>query len=49
LFEATGDCGDIKWQFLGFTMPQVMVLIFGLYSAAFVFILLARLQKQRTL
>ena len=47
LFEATGDCGDIVWQFLGFTMPQVMVLIFGSYSAVFAIILLARLQKTK--
>ena len=49
LFEATGDCGDIKWQFLGFTMPQVMVLIFGFYSAVLAIALLVRLQKQRKL
>ncbi len=47
LFEATGDCGDIKWQFMGFTMPQVMVVIFAVYSVAFAVILLARLLKQR--
>ncbi|WP_085296766.1 disulfide bond formation protein DsbB [Cognaticolwellia mytili] len=47
LFEATGDCGDIKWQFMGFTMPQVMVVIFAVYSLAFAVILLARLLKQR--
>lgn len=43
LFEATGDCGDIKWQFLGFSMPQVMIVIFGVYSALFIFLVLSRL------
>jgi disulfide bond formation protein DsbB len=47
LFEATGDCGDIKWQFLGFTMPQVMALIFSVYSAIFAVVLLTRLQQQK--
>lgn len=47
LFEATGDCGDILWQFLGFTMPQVMVAIFAIYSAAFAIVLFVRLFKER--
>lgn len=47
LFEATGDCGDIKWQFMGFTMPQVMVAIFAGYSLAFTIVLLARLLKEK--
>ena len=47
LFEATGDCGDIKWQFMGFTMPQVMVAIFAGYSLAFTIVLLARLLKRK--
>ena len=47
LFEATGDCGDIKWQFMGFTMPQVMVAIFAIYSLAFAIVLLARLMKEK--
>jgi disulfide bond formation protein DsbB len=49
LFEASGDCGDIKWQFLGFTMPQVMLAIFGVYSAVFAIVLLARLLKEKML
>jgi protein dithiol:quinone oxidoreductase len=49
LFEATGDCGDIKWQFLGFSMPQVMLVIFAGYNIAFTTVLLARLQKHKML
>lgn len=34
LFEATGSCGDIKWDFLGYTMPETMVVVFGCYAFA---------------
>ncbi|MGV2872048.1 disulfide bond formation protein DsbB [Colwellia sp. E150_009] len=43
LFEATGDCGDIDWQFLGYTMPQWMVVVYGVYSLAFAIILINRM------
>jgi len=49
LFEATGDCGDIKWQFFGYTMPQMMIVVYGLFSGALVIALLARLIDRRTL
>jgi len=47
LFEATGDCGDIMWQFLGFSMPQVMLVIFGVYSTVCAIVLSARLLKEK--
>jgi disulfide bond formation protein DsbB len=43
LFEATGDCGEISWQLLGFSMPQWMVAIFGLYTATFMVVIINRL------
>lgn len=43
LFEATGDCGEIAWQFLGYSMPQWMILIFGLYALAFCVVIVSRL------
>lgn len=43
LFEATGDCGEIAWQFFGYSMPQWMVVVYGLYAAAFVVVLVNRL------
>lgn len=46
-FAATGDCGDIDWQFLSLSMPQWMMIILGLYSVVFVVVLAARLLKQR--
>ena len=43
LFEATGDCGDINWQFFDYSMPQMMILVFSVYTVLLAFILLSRL------
>ncbi len=43
LFEATGDCGEISWQFVGYSMPQWMIVVYGAYSAAFLLIVINRL------
>ena len=42
LFEATGDCGEINWQFLGYSMPQWMVVVYSTYVAAFILVLANR-------
>ncbi|MDN3652528.1 disulfide bond formation protein DsbB [Thalassotalea ponticola] len=42
LFAATGDCGEISWQFLGYSMPQWMVVVYAVYSALFGVFFLAR-------
>lgn len=47
-FAATGDCGNIDWQFLHFSMPQWMIILFGLYTLVFATILSARLIKARS-
>ena len=47
LFAATGDCGDIDWQFLGYSMPQWMIVVYGLFSVSFVLVLLSRLQQKK--
>ncbi|XOV81408.1 MAG: disulfide bond formation protein DsbB [Aestuariibacter sp.] len=44
-FAATGDCGDIDWQFLTLSMPQWMIVILGFYSVVFVAALFTRLLK----
>ena len=49
LFAATGDCGEISWQFLGYSMPQWMVVIYGAYTAVLAVIVLARLINMRRL
>lgn len=43
LFEASGDCGEISWQFLGYSMPQWMVVVYGIFTAIFATILLTRI------
>jgi disulfide bond formation protein DsbB len=43
LFEVTGDCGDISWQFLGYSMPQWMVVVYGFYALAFALVFVSRL------
>jgi len=43
LFEATGDCGEISWQFFGFSMPQWMIVVYALYAIAFTLVLTNRL------
>ena len=49
LFEATGDCGEISWQFLGYSMPQWMVVVYGVYSAAFILVFINRLIQAKKL
>ncbi len=50
LFNPTGYCEDIQWQFLGLSMPQVMVLVNLIYLVVLVVVLkleFGRLQDQR--
>lgn len=47
LFEATGDCGEISWQFLGYSMPQWMIVVYGLYAVAFIAVILSRLSHAK--
>lgn len=46
-FGAPGDCGNIDWQFLSFSMPQWMIILFAGYALVFIVVLLSRLIKQR--
>ncbi|GAA5213045.1 disulfide bond formation protein DsbB [Corallincola platygyrae] len=38
-FEATGDCGEIAWSFLGWSMPQWLVVSFVIYTLLAVVVL----------
>ena len=49
LFAATGDCGDIDWQFLGYTMPQWMLANYSFYTALLAAVIVARLYHKRSL
>ncbi|WP_105258519.1 MULTISPECIES: disulfide bond formation protein DsbB [unclassified Pseudoalteromonas] len=42
-FAATGDCGNIDWQFLGLSMPGWMQVIFAALAAAAVIVTSASL------
>lgn len=43
IFGATGECGDINWQFFGFSMPEWMLVIFATYTAALAMVVVSRL------
>lgn len=49
LFEATGDCSDINWQFLGYSMPQWMIVVYAIYTAFFAVIFGARILNLKQL
>ena len=48
LFDATGDCGEINWQFLSYSMPQWMIVVYGLFTCALALVLLGSIFKNRT-
>lgn len=43
LFEATGDCGEITWQFLGYSMPQWMIVVYSVYALLFAIFFTSRI------
>jgi disulfide bond formation protein DsbB len=47
VFTPTGYCDDIQWQFLGFTMPQWMVVVYSGYLLLLLFALIAEFSRPR--
>ncbi|MFM9500766.1 disulfide bond formation protein B, partial [Streptomyces galilaeus] len=47
-FAATGDCGNIDWQFLGLSMPACMEIIFGLFSLVLIVVVFSRLMIKKS-
>lgn len=47
IFAATGDCGNIDWEFIGLSMPQWMIVVFAIYSTVFVAVLASRLATKK--
>ena len=43
LFNPTGDCSDIVWQFLGYSMPQWLIVSFSIYIAIFIVVAIGAL------
>ncbi|MBR0572800.1 MULTISPECIES: disulfide bond formation protein DsbB [Pasteurellaceae] len=44
-FEATGSCSEIKWQFLSFSMPQWLAMIFSAYLTVLVIVALSQFKR----
>ena len=47
LFEASGDCGEIAWQFFGYSMPQWMIVVYAVFTAIFTVVLFGRLINKK--
>ncbi len=47
MFEPTGDCSKIVWQFLSLSMPQWLVVIFACNLIAVTVIILAQFSKAK--
>ncbi|MDP2636449.1 MULTISPECIES: disulfide bond formation protein DsbB [unclassified Pseudoalteromonas] len=48
-FAATGDCGNIDWQFLGLSMPAWMEVIFAAFTVVFFAVIFSRLLIKKSL
>ncbi|MDP8079651.1 disulfide bond formation protein DsbB [Phocoenobacter skyensis] len=46
-FEAGGSCSEIQWQFLTFSMPQWLIMIFSAYLTILVVVALSQFKKLR--
>lgn len=42
-FNPTGDCTDIVWQFLGYSMPQWLIVSFAIYTLIFIVVTIGAL------
>ncbi|PKG39025.1 disulfide bond formation protein DsbB [Psychromonas sp. Urea-02u-13] len=47
LFNPTGDCADIVWQFLGYSMPQWLIVSFTIYTVLFVVVAVTALLPKK--
>lgn len=49
IFAATGDCGNIDWSFMDISMPQWMIIVFGIYTVLLAAVLISRLAFEKKL
>jgi disulfide bond formation protein DsbB len=42
VFKGSGECAEVQWSFLGFSIPEWMLLVFGFYLLAGLYLALAR-------
>ncbi|TCP96831.1 thiol:disulfide interchange protein DsbB [Cricetibacter osteomyelitidis] len=47
VFNPTGNCAEISWQFLGFTMVQWLVFIFAFYVVLLALLLISQVKRSR--
>ncbi len=47
VFNPTGYCEDIQWQFLGMSMPQTMILINAIYLVVLIMVVAAEFKRPR--
>lgn len=45
LFNPSGFCDEIQWQFVGYTMPQTMIGIYALYLLVLVVVIASQFKK----
>ncbi len=45
VFEPRGDCTQTVWDFMGYSMPQWMIVVFALYLVALLPVLIANLRR----
>lgn len=48
-FAATGDCGNIDWQFAGLSMPAWMEIIFAVFTLILMAVVVSRLIIKKSL
>ncbi|MGC7560531.1 disulfide bond formation protein DsbB [Pasteurella sp. PK-2025] len=47
MFNPTGSCSEISWQFLGFSMVQWLVVIFAVYTLLLSLLTLSQIKRLR--
>ncbi|WP_428610301.1 disulfide bond formation protein DsbB [Sedimenticola sp.] len=46
MFQPTGFCDEIQWQFFGFTMPQTMIGVYAVYLLILLIVVLSQFVKK---
>ncbi len=47
IFEPTGFCDEIQWQFYGYTMPQTMIGVYGIYLIVLATVVLSQFAAKK--
>lgn len=42
VFKGSGECAEVQWTFLGFSIPEWMLLVFGVYFLAGLYLSVAK-------